>query len=109
MSGTNGSFIVSEVNQIDGYVQPIGIGGTINFVFNDLMSSVTMHNVTNDFIRVAVTTVPASLGNTFVIIAPMSAQSISNAPEAVIQSLDVIDLTLTGNGGGFIVANGFFR
>lgn len=109
MSGTNGSLIVHEINQIDGYVNPIVIGGNTNFTFIDLTSSIIIHNVTNDFIQIAVTTVPVSLGNGLVIIAPMSVQSISNPPEAIIQSLLVTDLGLTGNGGGWIVANSFFR
>lgn len=109
MSGTNSSMILREVNQIDGYVQPIVALGTINFTFIDLVSSLIIHNVTNDFIQVTVTTVPASLGNTFVIIAPMSVQAISNSPEAIIQSLDVTDLGLTGKGGGWVISNSFFR
>lgn len=32
MSGTSGSFIAHEVNQVDGYVQPITIGGLINII-----------------------------------------------------------------------------
>lgn len=109
MSGTNGSHIIREINLIDGYVNSILAGGTTNFAFVTLVSSIIVHNVTNDFIQVAVTTVPASLGNTFIIIAPQSVQSISNSPEAVIQSLDVLDLGLTGNGGGYIIANSFFK
>lgn len=106
---TNGNFIVREVNLIDGYIQPIIASGMLNFTFADIVSSIIIHNVTGDFIRVAVTTVPASLGNTFIIIAPMSVQSISNSPEAVIQSLDVLDLGLTGKGGGWVIANSFFK
>lgn len=109
MSGTGSSMILREINQIDGYVQPIVALGTLNFTFVDLVSSIIIHNITGDFVQVAVTTVPASIGNTFVIIAPMSVQSISNSPEAIIQTLDVTDLGLTGKGGGWVIANSFFR
>lgn len=109
MSGTNGSHIVHEINQIDGYINPITKGGNTSFVFVDLASSITIHNVTNDFIQVAITTVPASIGNGFIIIAPNSTQSISNPPEAIIQSLDVTDLGLINSGGGWVIANSFFR
>lgn len=109
MAGTGGNLIVREVNQIDGYVQPITIGGTVNFTFVNLASSITIHNITNDFIQVAVTTVPASTGNGFIIIAPQSAQSLSNPPEAIIQEIDVTDLGLTTNGGGWVICNSFFN
>lgn len=109
MAGTGGNIIVREINQIDGYVQPITVGGALNFTFIDLVSSIIIHNVTNDFIQVAVTTVPASLGNGLVIIAPQSVQAVSNPPEAIIQSLNVLDLGLTGKGGGWVIANSFFR
>lgn len=109
MAGTNGSLIVREVNQIDGYIQPITVGGNLSFTFIDLASSVVIHNVTNDFIELSVTTVPASLGNGLIIIAPQAVQSLSNPPEAIIQSIDVADLGLTGNGGGWVIINSFFR
>lgn len=109
MSGTGGSLIVREINQIDGYINPITVLGTTSFTFVDLVSSLIIHNVTGDFIRVSVTTVPASVGNGFVFIAPLSVQAISNSPEAIIQSLDILDLGLTGKGGGHVICNSFFR
>lgn len=109
MSGTSGSFIVHEINQLDGHVLPIGVGATINFTFVDLTSSISVHNVTSDFVEVLVNTVIPALGNQKFILAPNSSQSISNPPEAIIQSIDVTDLGLTLSGGGWIVANTFFK
>lgn len=53
-------------------------------------------------------TVVPSIGNQTFILAPQSTQSISNPPEAIIASIDVLDLGTLGKGGGWIVANGFF-
>lgn len=109
MSGTGGSFIVHEVNQIDGYVLPILQAGSINIPFVDLTCSISLHNVTNDYVEVTVNTISPSLGNKKFIVAPNSAQSISNSPNAPILSLDVLDLNLLNQGGGNIVANSFYR
>ncbi len=106
---TSGTFIPQEINQIDGYLVPILISGNVNIPFVDLTSSVSVHNVTNDFVEVTVNTVIPSLGNQKFILAPQSVQSISNPPEAIISSLDVLDLQILNDGGGYIVANSFFK
>lgn len=106
---TGGSFIVHEVNQIDGYVQPITAGGSVSFAFASVTCSLVVHNVSNDFKEVIVNTIIPSLGNQRFVLAPQSVQSISNSPEAVISSIDVTDLGLLGNGDGYIVANSFFK
>lgn len=106
---TNGSFIVHEINQIDGYVVPITAGGSISIPFVSNVSSISVHNVSNDFKEVIVNTIIPSAGNQRFILAPNSVQSISNSPEAVIASIDVTDLALIGNGSGWIVGNSFFK
>jgi hypothetical protein len=108
MAGTSASLIIKETNQVDGYVVPIAILGNINIPFANLVSSISVHNVTNDFVRVTMNTVVPSIGNQTFILAPQSTQSISNPPEAIIASIDVLDLGTLGKGGGWIVANGFF-
>jgi hypothetical protein len=109
MSGTSGSFIVHEINQLDGYVIPITAGGSISVPFVAITSSISVHNVSNDFKEVIVNTIIPATGNQRFILAPNSAQSISNSPEAVISSVDVNDLGLLGNGAGYIVVNSFFK
>lgn len=109
MSGTNGSFITQEVNQLDGYVLPITSLGNINITFVDNTCSISVHNVTNDFVEVTVKMSLPALGNGKFILAPNSAQSISSSPQSPILSIDVLDLGLLSAGGGFIVANSFYN
>ena len=106
---TSGTFIPQEINQVDGYLIPIAPLSIVNIPFVDLTSSVSVHNVTNDFVEVTINTVIPSLGNQRFILAPQSVQSISNPPEAIIASLDVLDLNILSDGGGFIIANSFFK
>lgn len=105
---TNATLILRDRNTIDGYVQPIVTGGTINFPFSVTVASVTIHNVSDDFIEVIPTTLPISTGNGILVIAPNSSQSISNTPEVSFQSVLVNNLNLTGKGNGWVIVNGFY-
>lgn len=65
MAGTSASLIIKETNQVDGYVVPIAILGNINIPFANLVSSISVHNVTNDFVQVTMNTVVPSIGTSY--------------------------------------------
>ncbi len=106
---TGGSLIVHDKHLIEGVVLTVPQPGTTGQTFVQEVSSISIHNMTADIVRVEVVTNPIDIGNTFAFIGPGAALTFGDYPLGFITEVYITDTGTLSNGGGFIIVNSFFN
>lgn len=105
MAGTSASLVIQHQYHLDGEVVSILQLGSYNKVFVSPISHISLHNMTEDILEVAITTTMPSTGNSIAMVAPGSALNFGNLPLGYISQIVVTDTNAFGRGGGNFILN----